>query len=117
MGGGMTDSFYEERVAMSLKPVELQIALPRTTDAGKIQNGLQHRPALDQQQLAGQNVKQSSEMALRSPEVDESAETALRGDGGKGNHSESQSSSQQEKRQPAHDAEHPYKGRRIDLSL
>lgn len=65
---------------MSLKPVELQIALPRTTDAGKVQHGLQHRPAVDQQQLAGQNVKQSSELAHRSTEVDESAESALRND-------------------------------------
>ncbi|MEK5237976.1 hypothetical protein NST99_19985 [Paenibacillus sp. FSL L8-0470] len=103
---------------MSLKPVELQIALPRTTDAGKVQHGLQHRPAVDQQQLAGQNVKQSSELAHRSTEVDESAEAALRNDDSQGNHAGSQSSShQQEKQQTSHDAEHPYKGRRIDLSL
>lgn len=51
---------------MSLKPVELQIALPRTHDAGKVQNNLQQRPALDQQQLAGQNVKHSQEISLRS---------------------------------------------------
>lgn len=51
---------------MSLKPVELQIALPRTHDAGKVQNNLQQRPALDQQQLAGQNIKHSQEISLRS---------------------------------------------------
>lgn len=47
---------------MSLKPVELQIALPRTTEAGKLQNESQQRPAIDQHQLAGQNVKQSQEL-------------------------------------------------------
>lgn len=102
---------------MSLKPVELQIALPRTTDAGKVQHGLQQRPALEQQQLAVQNAKQSSELAHRSPEVDETSESALRGDGGQDSQPDSRSSSQQEKRQLSHNAEHPYKGRRIDLSL
>ncbi|MGN7760365.1 hypothetical protein [Paenibacillus sp. 22594] len=102
---------------MSLKPVELQIALPRTTEAGKIQNGLQHRPALDQQQLAGQNVKQTEQLAQRSSEVDESAESALR-DGRSGQH-QSGGHTPPHKHQPetSHDAEHPYKGHRIDLSL
>lgn len=102
---------------MSMKPVELQIALPRTHEAGKVQNSLQHRPAIDQQQLAGQNVKHSQEIALRSTEVDESAESALR-DGGGGNHQENHGGEHKPKKQEhTHDAEHPYKGRRIDFSL
>jgi hypothetical protein len=103
---------------MSLKPVELQIALPRTTDAGKIQNELLHRPVLDQQQLAGQNVKHSAELAQRTTEVEESAEALLRNDGGRGNGQGNHSSGQENrKKETVHDAEHPYKGRRIDLSL
>lgn len=104
---------------MSLKPVELQIALPRTTEAAKIQNESQQRPAIDQHQLAGQNVKQTQEMAMRSTEVDESSESALRDGGGKGNsHSGGSSSSDKDsKTSRARDAEHPYKGQRIDLSL
>ncbi len=103
---------------MSLKPVELQIALPRTTEAGKIQNGLQHRPALDQQQLAGQNVKQTEQLAQRSSEVDESAESALRDREGGGQQPGGHSAPPKpQKTEAAHDAEHPYKGHRIDLSL
>ncbi|WP_340024082.1 hypothetical protein MHI24_03030 [Paenibacillus sp. FSL K6-1096] len=102
---------------MSMKPVELQIALPRTHDAGRVQNNLQQRPALDQQQLAGQNVKQTQEIAQRSSEVDESAESALR-DGGKGSRPGSQAyPRKQEKPEDTHEAEHPYKGHRIDFSL
>lgn len=101
---------------MSLKPVELQIALPRTHDAGKVQNNLQQRPTLDQQQLAGQNVKHSQEISLRSTEVDESAESALR-DGGKGSSPSQSDSRKQDKQENTHDAEHPYKGHRIDFSL
>lgn len=103
---------------MSLKPVELQIALPRTTEAGKIQNESQQRPAIDQHQLAGQNVKQALEMTLRSGEVDESSESALRDDGGRGQQSGGNPSSEKRSKSEAtRDAEHPYKGRRIDLSL
>ncbi|AIQ47835.1 hypothetical protein R70723_19475 [Paenibacillus sp. FSL R7-0273] len=103
---------------MSLKPVELQIALPRTTDAGKVQNELLHRPVLDQQQLAGQNVKHAAELARRTNEIEESPDSKLRNDGergnGQGNHPSGQG---QRKGEAPHDAEHPYKGRRFDLSL
>ncbi|UQZ32090.1 hypothetical protein C2I18_00110 [Paenibacillus sp. PK3_47] len=103
---------------MTLRPVELQIALPRTTDAGKIQNELQQRPSLDQQQLAGQNIKQSTEMTQRSPEIDESPDAALRNDGRRGNRQGSgMSGSRQQKQEPDRIAEHPYKGHSIDLSL
>lgn len=103
---------------MSLKPVELQIALPRTADAGKIQNDLQHRPSLQQQQLAGQNVKTSHELTQRSTGVDESAETAVRDDGEHGNSSGGQASSGKKKQPDKYrKAEHPYKGHSIDLSL
>lgn len=103
---------------MSLKPVELQIAVPRTTEATKVQHELQHRSALDQQQLAGQNVKLVQEAAQRSGEVDESADAALRNDGSRGGHADREASSR--KKQPKEElreAEHPYKGHRIDFSL
>lgn len=103
---------------MSLRPVELQVAMPRTTDAGKIQNEMQHRPAVDQQHLAGQNVKHSLEMSQRNSEVDDASETALRDDGQRGKHSGNNSSSEKRhKSDVEHNAEHPYKGHRIDLSL
>lgn len=101
---------------MSLKPVELQIALPRTHDAAKVQNSQQQRPALDQQQLAGQNVKHSQEIAMRSSEVDESSE--LPPGRGKENQPDSHANPRQPRKpETVHDAEHPYKGHRIDLSL
>lgn len=103
---------------MSLKPVELQIAVPRTTEAGRIQNDLQHRPTADQQQLAAQNIKHSQEMTQRSSEVEDSSEPALRDDGSRGKHTGGQSHHEREARQEqAREAEHPYKGHRLDLSL
>lgn len=103
---------------MSLKPVELQIAVPRSTEAGRIQNELMHRQAADQQQLAGQNVKESREISQRSTEVDETFETAVRDDGRRGQGGgESPHPEQERESETAQPAVHPYKGRRIDLSL
>ncbi len=103
---------------MSLKPVELQIALPRSTEAAKLHNDMQHRPSLHQQQLAGQNVKNSLEMAQRSTEVDESSEASIRDDGEQENHQGRQSSSgQKNKSEKYQDAKHPYKGHNIDFTM
>ncbi|MCL6603063.1 MAG: hypothetical protein K6T94_09335 [Paenibacillus sp.] len=103
---------------MSLKPVELQIAVPRATEAGKIQNDLQHRPSLNQQQLAGQIVKNSHEQTQRSSGVDETSETLVGDDGHHGHDSGGNSSSGKKGESSKYrDAEHPYKGHSIDLSL
>jgi len=103
---------------MSLKPVELQIAVPRATEAGKIQNDLRHRPLLNQQQLAGEIVKNSHEQTQRSSSVDESAETSVRDDGQHNHNSDGHSPSEKKSESIKYrDAEHPYKGHSIDLSL
>ncbi|AHV97841.1 hypothetical protein [Paenibacillus sabinae] len=101
---------------MSLKPVELQIALPRTTEAGKLQQELQHRPAQQQQELAGQNIKDTREQAQRSAEVDETSESAVREDGRRGGSSGS-GLSQERKNSQERKAEHPFKGHRLDVTL
>lgn len=107
---------------MDLKPVELQIALPRTSEASRIQHDQQSKPSLDQQQLAAQNVKTSEQLRTRSSEVDEPFKSEVREDGrntssdkhgGAGGHAQdSEDPSKQ-----SHPAEHPYKGKHIDFSL
>ncbi|QWU14151.1 hypothetical protein SAMN04487895_101434 [Paenibacillus sophorae] len=101
---------------MNLRPVELQIAVPRTTEASKLQQELQHRPELDQQGLAGQNIKESRELALRSTEVSESSESAVRDDGHRGG-SAGNGPSQEQKKEKERNPEHPYKGHRFDIKL
>lgn len=104
-----------------MKPVELQIAVPRTSEAGRIQQEQQMRPTVDQQQLAAQNIKSSEQQRIRSSEVDEPFKSEVRDGekhssgkhGGTGGH-------QHESEDPAkqtHPAEHPYKGKHIDFSL
>ncbi|WP_310550352.1 hypothetical protein [Paenibacillus glufosinatiresistens] len=101
---------------MSFKPVELQIAVPRVTEAAKLHQEALHRPVQDQQMLAAMNVKHSREEAQRSAEVEETAESAIRDDGrrGRSNHGSGESGRRETEDKQA---EHPFKGKRIDLSL
>jgi len=103
---------------LSLKSVEMQIAVPRTNEAGKVHNEFQQRPQNEQMLLAGEQTKNSRVEAQRSTEVSETAETAVRDDGSR------QSSGQQQGRGSAESgetleqpAEHPYKGKNFDVSL
>lgn len=109
---------YHEVIPLSLKSVEMQIAVPRTNEAGKMHNETQQRPMNDQTLLAGELNKNSRAEAQRSTEVSETAETAVRDDGSR------QSSEQQQGRGTAESgeiveqpAEHPYKGKNFDVSL
>lgn len=102
---------------MSLKSVEMQIAVPRVTEASKIQHEHHQRPAQDQALLGGEQIKQSLHDAQRSTGVDETADAAVR-DGGGGSPKEKNSENQGQKDQvPEQPAEHPFKGRNFDISL
>ncbi|MDR9854568.1 MULTISPECIES: hypothetical protein [Paenibacillus] len=102
-----------------MKPVEMQIAIPRTTEASKIQNDIHHRTSQEQQFLAGQQLKESRELRQRSTGVDETANAAVRDEGKQQSSPKKGSSRQPSKQEPGEhqDAEHPYKGRRLDVSL
>ena len=79
---------------MDIKLVELQIALPKTYDAGKIQHVLHHQPQLVQSQLA-EATKKKEEQARK--QVTEKRTSA--------NISREQNNSHL----------HPYKGKTIDI--
>lgn len=106
---------------MNMKPVELQIAVPRTTEAGRVQQEVQQRPLIDQSLLSAESIREHEVERKRSSNIDESAHnsTINRDEHPQGGQRQHQSSSgqkhdEQEKEQPA---EHPYKGKHIDLSL
>ncbi|KHF37051.1 hypothetical protein CM49_00557 [Paenibacillus sp. P1XP2] len=58
---------------VSMKSVEMQIAIPRTTEAGRIQNDIHHRTSQEQEFLAGQQQKEAQELRQKSAGVDETA--------------------------------------------
>lgn len=104
---------------MDLKPVELQIAVPRTSEASRVQQDQQHRPLLDQQMIAGQNIKHADQQRTRSTGIDDSSKTQIHDqdhrESGSGQDQHS-SPNQEEQAPPSKPAEHPYKGKHIDLS-
>ncbi|CAM3061951.1 hypothetical protein P4H27_19825 [Paenibacillus taichungensis] len=104
---------------MSFKAVELQIAVPRTSEAGRYQNEAQQRPVIDQNLLAEQTAKEANEARQRSEALDETAHTDVRD--GQSRNKEQQSGSNEPEVTSALEtvkpAEHPYKGKHIDLSL
>ncbi|WP_027408711.1 hypothetical protein [Anoxybacteroides tepidamans] len=84
---------------MSLKLVELQIALPKMHDIGKIQGQLQHHPELEQMQLAVAMQKQ--EERTKRQVTSKRTSQNIRWE-------------RERKGHPQY-GEHPYKGNNIDL--
>lgn len=108
---------------MSLKPVEMQIAIPRTNEATSVQNQLNHKPALDQAALADLASRRTDQQRAKSAEVDASAFLAVKDEGKEsGDREGGAGSGRKPKKQPsdpgaAHGGGHPFKGKHIDISL
>lgn len=105
---------------MSFKAVELQIAVPRTSEAGRYQNEYQQRPMLDQQMIAEQTAKEAQASSQRSTAVDETADAAVRD--GQSHQGERHGGTlardvEETQEQQPKLAEHPFKGKHIDLSF
>jgi len=106
---------------MSMKGVEMQIAVPRTSEATTVQNQLNHKPAYDQSSLAAQEVKRNERTRKTSAEVDASAFLNVKEDG-KGAAGGRRSGYAKKAKAPteergANERGHPFKGKHIDISL
>lgn len=110
---------------MDMKPVELQIAVPRTTDASSIQREMQQRPLTEQFMLNEQAMKHLRTQRKRSEQVDRSAEGRIR-DGEQGENAKDEAAGHNHHEEDDHQkstqtdlapAVHPYKGKHIDFSV
>lgn len=102
---------------MSLKAIEMQIAIPRTQEASNVQNQHNHKPVSDQNMLAEQTVKNTENLRHRSTRLDESSHSHVADQ--ESNNQQSQSPYSKRKKSQKDEvtqAEHPYKGHHIDLS-
>lgn len=100
---------------MSLKAIEMQVALPRTQDAGKIQEQLQQRGQLHQD-LASENMKKEDERKKTSVIKQEQKDVAhFHKDGHQRDQAEQQRTRKEKQQQPRKE-QHPYKGTRVDFS-
>jgi hypothetical protein len=107
---------------MSLKAIDLQMALHRSDEAVSQQNQLQHKPDVDQSQLAGQAVRRAEREREQTAKLEETAEMHIGSGDSNGSgrrHSRgsnapeaAEATSEEEKTPP-----HPYKGHFLDVSL
>lgn len=109
---------------MSFKSVEMQIAIPRTSEIAQTQNQWMQKPVYDQAALAAKMVQQKEREQRQSGKVDDSAGAAIRDDSQAGRDDLPRPSSSKRKfSDNAGEAagtgrlSHPYKGKHIDLSL
>ncbi|WP_273125578.1 hypothetical protein [Bacillus weihaiensis] len=101
---------------MSLKNIEMQIALPRTHDAGKIQEQLNQRSQLTQDQLAHSLQKQVELKRTQVQAGNGNEKLKLKKEDASHDQQQQQQKKKREKDQLSDDAtDHPYKGKNIDF--
>lgn len=107
---------------MSLKSIDMQIAVHKNADAGAAQRQMQHKPIEDQAALAGQGVKQAEAEARQSTKLEKTGQSRIRDrekNSGKGqdpNHRK-KAAKPAAGNGPEAASEHPYKGRHIDMTM
>lgn len=99
---------------MSLKLVELQVAIPRTGDAGKIHEQLMMRGQHMQDQISADNQKLEKRNRTKVNENNKSENAQLHKDGSS-NHFSEQPSHKTEQPEQEEKEQHPYKGNYIDI--
>ena len=107
---------------MSLKTVEMQVALPRTLDASKLSEQLQQRSQLANDLAAAQNQKESELKRTSVVKEERKAEAKLHRENHEHpNHQSSRQRSMVDLEEEKHEKQekkekHPYKGLKFDIS-
>lgn len=103
---------------MSLKLVELQVALPRTQDAGKIQEQLQQRSQNAQHSLSSELTKEQELQRSQVTENNKTDKNSLNADEKEESRNEQSLYKERKKIEEEHEAQmaaHPYKGTFLDI--
>ena len=103
---------------MSLKAIELQVALPRTQDAGKLQEQIQQRSQLTHDLAAREMQKEVEKQEKSVVKQKQKDNVKLKKDEESGTQYESPTQKEQEKEEIEEPVkmQHPYKGNKIDFS-
>jgi len=112
---------------MNIKPIEMQIAIPRTQDASQSQQQNQQKPVSDQQLLSDKAVKQAEEQLKKPNQVENAAHKRIqrefkdaehgRKDQQRKSATDDRNGQEQAQERKANPANHPFKGKHIDFSL
>lgn len=112
------DDVETRRFPMSLRSVEMQIALPRTQEIGNMHSQAQQRPTLEQAALAGESAKTTEQLRQKNTEIDETVHVPIRDQQPRQQSSSHRDNKKKnEKLEASETCEHPYKGHHIDFSL
>ncbi len=105
---------------MSLKAIEMQIAIPRTQDAGKIQEQLQQRSQIQLDHAAHEvqkEVEKKEHSVVKEERKSPVQLNAQEGNPDKGPFSTQTKKKKKDEKKPASSSQqHPYKGQSIDYS-
>lgn len=104
---------------MSLKVIEMQIALPRTQDAGKIQEQLQQRSQIQLDHAAHavrKEVEKKEHTVVKEERKSPVQLNAKEGNPDKGPFLKQKQKKKDEKKTISTSQQHPYKGQSIDYS-
>ncbi|MGO4887754.1 hypothetical protein ACJ2A9_08355 [Anaerobacillus sp. MEB173] len=102
---------------MSLKAIEAQGAVPRTQNAGKIQNQLQQRGQVTQDQLALNHKEEAEHNKKRVTETEDVQTKRMQNKDDKNQQQSSQyDQKKKQDRKKEKNAKHPFKGNNIDYS-
>ncbi|WP_188454363.1 hypothetical protein [Virgibacillus oceani] len=99
---------------MSWKSIEMQVALPRTQDAGKLQEQMLKHGQHIQESIAESQLKQEEQKRKRVNEFEQINDVNNRRERGNSDHP--QRDNQQKSEQEEQMIEHPYLGNKIDFS-
>ncbi|WP_135547202.1 hypothetical protein [Paenibacillus cymbidii] len=109
---------------MSLKSIDMQLAVQKNNEASIRQSQLLHKPVLDQEMAGEASAKQAERSRQRSAKVGDLTGLKVREDGSSNNGQGRDGKPRGKAGTPAKaadktelPADHPYKGRHIDLSL
>lgn len=105
---------------MSLKAIELQVALPRTFDAGRLQEQAAQKSNVDQFQHAMQSqAEQELNRTRTTPLVSTHESLAIHENPEREKPPKKEQNKRENKdeEQPQVEAAHPYKGKHVDFSL
>ncbi|WP_174735033.1 hypothetical protein [Mesobacillus harenae] len=100
---------------MSLKLIELQVALPRTLDAGKLQEQLQQR-GQHLSEHAVQNGQNEEELKRKTVVKQEKSSKGTLSDDAAGQGNQAFQQQKRKENEKPQKQTHPYKGKSIDYS-
>lgn len=98
---------------MSWKSIEMQVALPRTQDVGKIQELMQSRSTQQQEMITGSQLQAEELKRKTVNQLEQKNEVIIRDQ--QKNERNLEKKKSQNKKSKDTEEDHPYLGKRIDL--